>query len=66
VERNVEVINQVIRFPSFHDYIVYVRHNGSPDVVPENMLHTSLVSSTRISEAKRHHHVAIHPERRDE
>jgi hypothetical protein len=35
-------------------------------VVPEDMLHTSLVSSFRISEAKRHRHVAIHPERRDE
>jgi hypothetical protein len=65
-ERDAEVANQVVRFPGFHDYIVYVRLNGPPDVIPENVLHTSLVCSARISEAERHCHVAIHPERRDE
>jgi hypothetical protein len=54
------------RLPSFHDYIVYVRLNGPPDVISENVLHTSLVCSTRISETERYCYVAIHPERRDE
>jgi hypothetical protein len=62
----VEVVNQVVRLPGFHDYVVYVHLNGSPDVVSEDMLHTSLVSSTCISEAERHRHVAIHLEWRDE
>jgi hypothetical protein len=31
-------------------------------VVSEDMLHTSLVSSTCISEVERHCHVAIHPD----
>jgi hypothetical protein len=62
----VEVVNQVVRLPGFHDYIVYVCLNVSPDVIPEDMLHTSLVSSACILEVKRHRHVAIHPKRRDE
>jgi hypothetical protein len=40
--------------------------NGPPDVIPENMLHTSLVCSARISETEQHRHIAIHPDRRDE
>jgi hypothetical protein len=35
-------------------------------VIPENVLHTSLVCSTRISETKRHRYVAVHPEGSDE
>jgi hypothetical protein len=35
-------------------------------VISENMLHTSLVCSTRVLETKRHCYVAIHPERRNE
>jgi hypothetical protein len=35
-------------------------------VIPENVLHTSLVCCARISETGRHHHVAIHPEQCDE
>jgi hypothetical protein len=62
----VKVVNQVIRLPGFHDYIVYICLNGSPDVISENVLHTSLVGSARISETERHCHIAIHPERRDE
>jgi hypothetical protein len=53
-------------FLVFHDYVVYVSLNGSPDVVSEDVLHTSLVCSARVSEAKRHRHVAEHSERRDE
>jgi hypothetical protein len=34
------------------DYVVYVSLNGSPDVVSENMLHTLLVCSARVPEAK--------------
>jgi hypothetical protein len=59
-------VNQVVRLPGLHDYIVYVCLNGPPDVIPENVLHTSLVCSARISETERHCYVAIHPERRDE
>jgi hypothetical protein len=61
-----EVSNQVDHLPGFHDYIVYVCLNGSPDVISENVLHTSLVCSTRVSETERHCYVAVHPERRDE
>jgi hypothetical protein len=35
-------------------------------VVSENMLHTPLVRSTRVSDAKQHRYVAEHPKRRDE
>jgi hypothetical protein len=62
----VKVANQVVRLPGFHDYIVYVCLNGSPDVIPENVLHTSLVCSARVSETEQHCYVAIHPELRDE
>jgi hypothetical protein len=65
-ECDVEVANQVVCLPGFHDYIVYVCLNSSPDVIPENVLHTSLVCSARVSETERHCHVAIHPERHDE
>jgi hypothetical protein len=60
------VANQVVRLPGFHDYVVYVCLNGPPDVVSEDVLHTPLVRRARISEAKRHRDVAVHPERRDE
>jgi hypothetical protein len=40
--------------------------NGPPDVVSENVLHTSLVRSARVSEAKWHRYVAKHSKRRDE
>jgi hypothetical protein len=42
---------------------VYVSLNGPPDVVSEDVLHTSLVRSARISEAKWHRYVAKHSER---
>jgi hypothetical protein len=58
----VQVINQVIRLPGFHDYVVYVRLNSPPDVVSENVLHAPLVRSTRVSEAKWHCYVAEHVE----
>jgi hypothetical protein len=35
-------------------------------VVSENVLHTSLVCSARVPEAKRHRYVAEHSEQRDE
>jgi hypothetical protein len=35
-------------------------------VIPENVLHTSLVCSARISETEWHHYVAVHPEESDE
>jgi hypothetical protein len=49
-----------------HDYIVYVCLNGSLDVVSKNVLHTPLVRSARISEAKWHRYVAKHSKWRDE
>jgi hypothetical protein len=54
----------------FHPFgpqaVVYVCLNGPLDVVYENMLHTPLVRSTRVSVAKWHRYVEEHPERRDE
>jgi hypothetical protein len=35
-------------------------------VISENVQHTSLVCSARVSEAKRHRYVAVHLEGRDE
>jgi hypothetical protein len=66
VERGVQVTNQVIRLPGLHNYVVYVCLNSPPDVVSENMLHTSLVRSTCVSESKLHRYAVEHPERRDE
>jgi hypothetical protein len=66
IKCHVQVVIQVVRLPGFYDYIVYVSLDGSPDVVSENMLHTSLVCSARVSETKRHHYVAVHPEGHDE
>jgi hypothetical protein len=62
----VQVINQVVRLPGLYDYVVYIRLNGPPDVVSEDMLHTPLVRITRVSEAKWHRYIAEHPKRRDE
>jgi hypothetical protein len=62
----VKVANQVVRLPGFHDYIVYECLNGSPDVISENVLHTSLICSARVSETEWHCYVTIHPERCDE
>jgi hypothetical protein len=62
----VQVINQVIRLPGLHDYVVNVSLNGPPDVVSKGVLHTSPVCSARILEAKWHRHVVEHPKRRDE
>jgi hypothetical protein len=66
IECHAQVVNQVVRLPGFHDYVVYVSLNSSHDVISENVLHTSLVSSARISETKRHRYVVVHPEGRDE
>jgi hypothetical protein len=62
----VKVANQVVRLPGFYDYIVYVCLNGPPDVISENVLHTSLVCCARVSETKQHCYVAVHPERHNE
>jgi hypothetical protein len=62
----VKVANQVIRLPGFHDYVIHVCLNGSPDVISEDVLHTSLVCCAHVSETERHRHVAEHPKRRDE
>jgi hypothetical protein len=66
IECHAQVTNQVVRLPGFRDYVVYVSLNGSPDVISENVLHTSLVRSARVSETKRHRYVAVHHEGRDE
>jgi hypothetical protein len=66
IECHTQIANQVVRLPSFHNYVVYVSLNGSPDVVSENVLHTSLVCSARVPEAKRHHYVVEHSKWRDE
>jgi hypothetical protein len=66
IERNAQVVDQVVRLPGLYDYVVYVGLNGPPDVVSKDMLHTSLVCGTCVSKAKRHCYVAEHPKRRDE
>jgi hypothetical protein len=40
-------------------------YNGPPDVVSENVMHTPLVRSARISEAKWYRYVEKHSEWRD-
>jgi hypothetical protein len=40
--------------------------DGPPDVVSEDVLHTPLVCSARVSETKRHRYVAEYSKRRDE
>jgi hypothetical protein len=66
IERDAQVVNQVVRLPGLYDYVVYVSLNGSPDVVSEDVLHTSLVCSACVSEAIRHPYVAEHSKRCDE
>jgi hypothetical protein len=66
IEHGAKIVNQVVCLHGFYDYVVYVRHNGPPDVVSENVLHTSLVHSARVSEAKWYSYVAKHAEWRDE
>jgi hypothetical protein len=66
IECHAQVVNQVVRLPGLYDYVVYVSLNGSPDVIPENVLHTSLVCSARILETEQHRYVAVHPEGSDE
>jgi hypothetical protein len=48
----VQIIDQVARLPGFYDYVIYICLNGLPDVVSENVLHTSLIRNARVSEAK--------------
>jgi hypothetical protein len=62
----VKVANQAVHLPGFYDYIIYVSFNGLPDVVSEDVLHTSLVCYAHVSEAEWHRYVAVHPERHDE
>jgi hypothetical protein len=62
----VQVANQVIRLPGFHDYVVYVSLTSPPDVVSEDVLHASLARSACVSKAKWHRYVAVHSEWRDE
>jgi hypothetical protein len=62
----VKVADQVIRLPGLYDYIIDVCLDGSPDVISEDVLHTSLVCCARVSETERHCYVAVHPEQRDE
>jgi hypothetical protein len=66
IERSAQVVNQVVCLPGLHDYVIYVRLNGSPDVVSENVLHAPLVRNARILEAKWHCYVAKHAEWHDE
>jgi hypothetical protein len=66
MECHAQVANQVVRLPGLYNYVVYISLNGLPDVVSENVLHTPLVCSARVSEAKWHRHVAKHSKRRDE
>jgi hypothetical protein len=66
IECHAQVINQVVRLPGFYNYVVYISLNGSPNVIPENVLHTSLVCSARVSETKRHRYVVVHHEGSDE
>jgi hypothetical protein len=35
-------------------------------VISENVLHTSLVCSARVSETEQHRYIAVHPEESDE
>jgi hypothetical protein len=65
--------NAMLRSPTrssaflvFYDDVVYVRVDGPPDVVSENVLHATLVRCTRVPEAEWHRDVAKHPERRDQ
>jgi hypothetical protein len=62
IERHTQIADQVVRLPDLYDYVIYVCLNGLPDVVSENVLHTPLIHSARISEAKWHHDVAKHAE----
>jgi hypothetical protein len=66
IERDAQVVNQVVRLPGLYDYVVYISLNGPPNVVSEDVLHTSLVCSARILEAKWHCYVIEHPKRHDE
>jgi hypothetical protein len=61
-----QIINHVVRLPGFDDNVIYVRLNSSPDVVPENVLHTSLICSARVLEAKSQCYVPKHAEWCDE
>ena len=61
-----KIVHQVVRLPGFYYDIVDVCLNGSPDVIPENVEHTSLVCRPGVSETEWHRHVAEHTEWRDE
>jgi hypothetical protein len=62
----VQIANKDICLPSFHNNVIYIRLNGPPDVVSENVLHTSLIGSARVLEAEWHRYVAKYAERCDE
>jgi hypothetical protein len=57
----VQIINQVVHLPGFDNDVIYVSLYGPLNVVPENVLHTSLVRSVRVSKAKWHCYVENMP-----
>jgi hypothetical protein len=66
IKRDGQIVNQLVRLPGLDDDVIYVCLYSSPDVVPENVLHTLLVRSARVSKAKWHCYIAKHVERCDE
>jgi hypothetical protein len=66
IKHDVQIVNQVVRLPDLDDNVIYVCLYGLPDVVPENVLHTSLVRSARVSKVEWHCYVVKHVEWCDE
>jgi hypothetical protein len=61
----IKVGNQAVGSFQLNYDVIYISLNGSPDEVPQNSKHTTLVRSPRIVEAKRHGYIAISPEQGD-
>jgi hypothetical protein len=66
IERDIEVVNQIVDFLGFDYDVVNVGLNGWPYVFPENVLHASLIHSPHVLEIEGLSNVAIHAERGDE
>jgi hypothetical protein len=61
-----QIVNQVICLPVFNDNVICVCLHGPPDVISENVLHTSLICSLDMSKTEWRRYVAKHAEWCDE
>jgi hypothetical protein len=62
----IQIGDKVIGLSGLDNDIIYICLNSSPDEVPKNSEHTSLVRGSYVFEAEQHSYIAIRAKRSDE